>query len=166
MARFTTDHDNLSITVELDTEPMTVDLTTGGLGTSILDAVIDRLILTHQAESAPDGTPWAELKPATVATKRSRQIGTLTGEMLSPEAWRRSLMGADISARKATYQCPHNGRGSLSWGKAHGFHHGGRGRPARPLIGWPPAAIADALELLRAAAQRETPSHQRETPSQ
>lgn len=151
MATFTTDHDELSITFELDAEPE-VDLTRNQLGARILAQAVEELILCHQHTTAPDGTPWAELKPATVEAKHSRQVGTLTGEMLSPALWRSGRQ--TITRRSATYQYPHDGPGSRSWGKAHGFHNGAKGKRPRPLIGWTPEAQQFARQTLNAEVHR------------
>jgi hypothetical protein len=142
--RFTTNDDELSISLELDTE--TADLSTG-LGDDILRFAAHQLYLGALTETAPDGRRWASLKPATIAEKGFSTIGQKTGSMVA------GLLNGQVTAdaRSATWTYP----AGETFGRAHGFHNGrSAGRrgaadpqPARPLIGW----TTDAQEFARQA---------------
>ena len=133
-----TDDDNLSVTIELDTEPEDLDLQ-AGLGAELLDIVERGQIRSAGRGTAPDGTPWDALAAATVRQKGHSTPGIVSGQMIS-------LLAAgdrDIGPRSATWLYPAD-RGSRSFGKAHGFHNGRpeTGQPARPLIGISTATAA------------------------
>lgn len=144
MALYTSDADELSCTVELDTEPAQLDLTRGA-GHQILDRLASELLAGARNQHAPNGMPWQQLHPKTVHRKRSTVIGFETGDLFARLKPGRVI----IEPRHAIWTLDHDGHHSTSWGKAHGFHHGGRGRPARPLVGWPDTVRAYADSLLQ-----------------
>ena len=113
--------------LDLDGEP--ADLTLGGLGEDILNELESCMRQDAWDERAPDGSPWAPLRPSTVKHKGSTTPGIVTGKMFG---------GLENGRRRV-------GPRSLSWthpdagsGKLDGFHNGNprTGQPARRLIGW------------------------------
>lgn len=139
--RFETDDEELSITITLEAaEAPGVDLR-DGLGDRLLDAIADEIRRSCDAQEAPSGQPWDELKPATARRKGSALIGVHSGRMLSEK----SLAGTrDIGERAATWTY------SGPSGQAHGFHNGNprNACPARPFVGVSPRAEARCATLI------------------
>jgi hypothetical protein len=150
--KFTVDDADLSLSVELDVEPATLDLT-AGLGDRILDVAVEEMIRAHARGQSPGGAPWAPLRPSTVRQKGHAAIGVRTGGMLDPDRWRAAPR--DMEARRATWIYPYGDlRRGRAYGQAYGFHAGNArtGQPARPLIGWTARAQAETMALIRAAS--------------
>ena len=145
---FTTDEDELSITVSLDVEPPALDLREQ-LGDALLDVAQAELLRCYLYGTAPSGTPWDRNRPATVKQKGFDKPGYRTGGMLDPS----SIESAprDIQAREATWIFPQP-RGKRK--KEHGFHHGApdRNQPGRPLVGWTARAREECRRLIAEAA--------------
>ena len=146
---FGTDHEQLLCWVRLDDEPE--DLQLDGdeqLGEQILDLLQEALLESTAGRHAPDGTPWAELRPSTVRQKGHSLIGLRTGEMLWPGRF--EAAPRDVQARLATWQLlPVDGK-TLS------FHAGNprTGQVARPIVGWSEGVQADARNLIADAVFR------------
>ncbi|MBV8266904.1 MAG: hypothetical protein JO252_11305, partial [Planctomycetaceae bacterium] len=142
--KFLTDVGELAVVLELDdTEPAEVDLTRDGLGDAGLDAAVEGMLGSHRAQAAPDGAPWAPLKAATVRRKGHATIGVQPGTLLDPHRWRTAPR--DLMPRVAIWYYPStDGKGDGCDGHARAFHagHPRTGSPARPILGWTPAAQA------------------------
>jgi hypothetical protein len=152
--RCTVDVGELAVVLELDTEPDEVDLTRDGLGDACLDAAVEGMRARHGAQRAPDGTPWAPLKAATVRRKGHAAIGVQSGTLLDPHRWRTAPR--DIEPRVAIWYYPSTGRkGDGCDGHARAFHAGHplTGSPARPILGWTPAAREACRRLVSEAAR-------------
>jgi hypothetical protein len=147
--QFNVDHQQLSIIVELDSEPEDLDLTIDGLGDAILDAGVDGMIASTWAKRSPDGRDWAKLQPLTVRRKGHSTIGIQSGSMLSPSNF--SGGPRQVEQRWAMWSYPQG----ADFGKAHGFHNGRPGRQeARPIVGWTQEAKRTAEELVADAVFR------------
>jgi hypothetical protein len=149
--KFTVDDADLSLSVALDVEPATLDLT-AGLGNRILDVAVEERIRAHARRESPGGTPWTPLRPSTVRQKGHAAIGVRSGGMLDPGRWRTAPR--DLEARRATWTYPYGDlRRGRAYGQAYGFHAGNprTGQPARPLLGGTARAQAEAMTLIRAA---------------
>lgn len=141
--RFLTDNDELSITLDLDDEP--VDLTANGLGDLILKYAAAEMHASATAEQTPDGTAWPDLAASTIRAKKNSLIGIQSGAMLAG-----LLAGeTEIEARTATWRYPENSARP----RAHGFHNGRpeNRQPARRLVGWTAEARLTAADLIRNA---------------
>lgn len=131
--------DNLGLTIELRTD--SVDLTRDRLGQQCLDFAEAGMLRTAQSERAPDLTPWAPIARKTARAKGSDRIGYATGAMIGAlNAGERS-----IEPHRATWSYPQG----ATYARALGFHTGGNGRPARPLVGWTATARDQVSALLR-----------------
>jgi hypothetical protein len=156
--RFTVDVGELAVVLELDTEPAEVDLTRAGLGDACLDAAVEGMRASHGAQRAPDGTPWAPLKAATVRRKGHAVIGRGSGLLLNPQRWRTAPR--DLTPRVAIWYYPSTGRkGDGCDGHARAFHAGHplTGSPARPILGWTPAAQEACRRLVAEAVRAAVP---------
>ena len=104
--RFVVDDADLSLWLELDDEPATLDLTRDGLGDRILDAAVEEMIRAHARQESPAGVRWAKLAAATVKQKGHATIGVRTGGMLDPDRWRTAPR--DLEARRVAVllRCP------------------------------------------------------------
>ncbi len=148
--RFRVDDADLSLWLELDHEPATLDLTRDGLGDRILDAAVEEMIRAHARQQSPSGALWAKLAASTVKQKGHATIGVRTGGMLDPDRWRAAPR--DLEARRVGWIYPYDDdRRGRAYGQAYGFHAGNpkTGQPARPLIGWTERAKAEAQALIR-----------------
>ena len=160
--RFTVDVGALAVVPGLDTEPDGVDLTRDGLGDACLDAAVEGMLGSHRAQSSPDGPAWAPLSPATVRRKGHAAIGVQSGALLGPQRWRTAPR--DLTPRVAVWYDPSTGwTGDGCDGHARAFHAGHplTGGPARPILGWTPAARETCRrpvsEAVRAAAPDRRP---------
>jgi hypothetical protein len=156
--RFTVDVGELAVVLELDTEPAGVDLTRDGLGDACLDAAVEGMLGSHGAQRAPDGAPWAPLKAATVRRKGHATIGVQSGTLLDPHRWRTAPR--DITPRAAVWYYPSTDwKGDGCDGHARAFHAGHplTGSPARPILGWTPAAQETCRRLVSEAARVAAP---------
>ncbi|MBV8607304.1 MAG: hypothetical protein JO034_07570, partial [Singulisphaera sp.] len=148
----------LAVILELDTEPAAVDLTRDGLGDAYLDAVVEGMLESHGAQRAPDGAPWAPLKAATVRRKGHATIGVRSGIFLDPHRWR--MAPRMITPRAAIWYYPTTRpAGDGCDGHARAFHAGHplTGSPARPILGWTPAAQEVCRRLVAEAARAAVP---------
>ncbi|MBV8077978.1 MAG: hypothetical protein JO284_16345 [Planctomycetaceae bacterium] len=142
----------------LDTEPAVVDLTRDGLGDRCLDAAVEGMLASHRAQAAPDGAPWAPLKAATVRRKGNARIGVQSGTLLDPQRWRTAPR--DLMPRVVIWYYPSTGwKGDGCDGHARAFHAGHpiTGSPARPILGWTPAAREASRRLVAEAARAAVP---------
>lgn len=162
--RFLTDDATLSVTALLDTEPESVDLTEPQedgrtLGDQLLDLAVTGMLETHGREQAPDGTPWAPLRPSTVRQKPGLTkglIGIRTGDMLDPDRFDPGRR--EIAPRSASWFYRHDGEETVSFAKARGFNDGRPGvQEPRPLVGWTDGARLEAQSLIQAASFRADP---------
>ncbi|MBV8607191.1 MAG: hypothetical protein JO034_06990 [Singulisphaera sp.] len=156
--RFIVDVGELAVVLELDTEPAAVDLTRDGLGDACLDAAVEGMLASHQAQQAPDGVPWAPLKAATVRRKGHARIGVQSGIFLDLRRWR--MAPRMITPRAAIWYYPTTRpTGDGCDGHARAFHagHPRTGSPARPILGWTPAAQAACRRLVAEAARAAAP---------
>jgi hypothetical protein len=152
--RFLTDVGELAVVLELDTEPAEVDLTHDGLGDCCLDVAVEGMLASHRAQRAPDGTPWAPLKAATVRRKGHAVIGVGSGLLLNPQRWQAAPR--DLMPRVAIWYYPSTGRtGDGCDGHARAFHagHPVTRSPSRPILGWTPAAQEACRRLVAEAAR-------------
>jgi hypothetical protein len=152
--RCTGDGGELAVVPGRDTEPPGVDLTRDGLGDACLDAAVEGMRASHRAQRAPDGTPWAPLKAATVRRKGHAVIGRGSGLLLDPHRWRTAPR--DLTPRVATWYYPSTGReGDGCDGHARAFHagHPVTGSPPRPLLGWTGAARETCRRLVAATVR-------------
>jgi len=147
IAVYSVDHDELTCTLELDTEDQSIDLTREGLGKDILRELGLKLYAQAVAGQDPEGKPWPPLAKSTIKREREHKIGFVTGAMLNQGRFNPGT--TTVEKRKATWGYVHDGTGSTSHGKAHGFHNGNprQNRPARPFIGWP-ATIRNFIQEL------------------
>jgi len=155
--RFTVDVGELAVVLELDTEPAAVDLTRDGLGDACLDAAVEGMLASHRVQASPDGQAWAPLSPATVRRKGNAVIGVQSGTLLDPQRWRTAPR--DIEPRVAVWYYPSTGwKGDGCDGHARAFHAGHplTGSPARPILGWTPAAQETCRRLLAEAVRAAT----------
>ncbi len=150
--RFEVDVAELAVVLELDTEPPGVDLARDGLGDGCLDAAVEGMLASHRAQASPDGQAWAPLSPATVRRKGHTAIGVQSGILLDPQRWQTAPR--DIEPRVAIWYYPSTGReGDGCDGHARAFHAGHplTGSPARPILGWTPAAQETCRRLVAEA---------------
>jgi len=150
--RYEVDVGELAVSLEIDPGDAAVDLTRDGLGERCLDAAVEGMLASHGAQRAPDGTPWPPLSPATVRRKGHAGIGIQSGTLLDPQRWRTAPR--DITPRSATWYYPSTGRkGDGCTGHARAFHAGHplTGSPARPILGWTPAAQETCRRLVSEA---------------
>jgi hypothetical protein len=146
--QFTVDHQNLSLIVELDSEPEGLDLTIDGLGDAMLDAGVDGMIASTWAKRSPDGRDWAKLRPMTVKRKGHSTIGIQSGGMLDPSNF--TFGPRQVEARWAMWSYPRGG----NFAKALNFHQGNDRQEARPIVGWTQEAKRRAEELVADAVFR------------
>jgi hypothetical protein len=142
---FLTDDQELAIIAELDDEPDELDLAASGLGQRILDIAVDEMLTAVRQRRAPDGTPWAPLKPSTVRTKQAKGanillLGYETGEMTDPYNWTRGSTQIEPRWALWKYQGPEH---------AKNFHQGNERQAPRPIVGWTYRAEDQARELVR-----------------
>jgi hypothetical protein len=152
--RCTVDVGELAVVLELDSEPVGVDLTRDGLGDACLDAAMEGMLGSHRAQASPDGTPWAPLSPATVRRKGNATIGVQSGTLLNPQHWRTAPR--DIGPRVAVWYYPSTGpTGDGCDGPARAVHAGHplTGSPARPILGWTVMAQETCRRLVSEAAR-------------
>ena len=152
------DVEGLAVWLEIDPGDAAVDLTRDGPGDRCLDAAVAGMRASHGAQRAPDGTPWAPLKAATVRRKGHVVIGRGSGQLLDPHRWRTTPR--DLTLRVATWSDPSTGwTGDGCDGHARAFHAGHplTGSPARPILGWTPAAREACRRLLAEAARAAAP---------
>ena len=155
--RFTVDVGELAVVLELDTGPLEVDLTRDGLGDACLDAAVEGMLASHRVQASPDGPAWAPLSPATVRRKGNAVIGVQSGTLLDPQRWRTAPR--DITPRVAIWYYPSTGwKGDGCDGHARAFHagHPTTGSPARPILGWTPAAREACRRLVAEAVRTAT----------
>jgi hypothetical protein len=156
--RCTVDVAELAVVPGLDTEPAGVDLTRDGLGDACLDAAVEGMLASHRAQRAPDGAPWAPLKAATVRRKGHATIGVQSGIFLDPHRWR--MAPRTITPRAAVWFYPTTRQtGDGCDGHARAFHAGHplTRSPARPILGWTPAAREACRRLVAEAARAAVP---------
>ena len=149
--RFAVDVGELAVVLELDTEPAELDLTRDGLGDACLDAAVEGMLTSHRARSSPDGQAWAPLSPATVRRKGHATIGVRSGIFLDPHRWR--MAPRTITPRVAAWFYPTTR--PTGDGHARAFHAGHplTGSPARPILGWTPAARETCRRLVSEAVR-------------
>jgi hypothetical protein len=137
--RFWVSHDRLMVGFELDREE--IDLTQG-IGDAIFDYLESELISGALAETAPDGSAWAPLRPSTVKRKGNDHCGIDSGSMVNQLG--RGIR--DIQPQGMTWRHP-----DAASGKLQGFHNGNprTGQPPRRIVGWTEAAKRRANELVR-----------------
>ncbi|MBV8554444.1 MAG: hypothetical protein JO116_02690 [Planctomycetaceae bacterium] len=156
------DVEGLAVWLEIDPGDAAVDLTRDGLGDACLDAAVEGMRASYRERSSPDGQAWAPLSAATVRQKGHAVIGVRSGVLLDPQRWRTAPR--DISSRVAIWYYPSTGqKGDGCDGHARAFPAGHplTGSPARPILGWTPAARETCRRLvseaIRAAALDPTP---------
>jgi hypothetical protein len=144
--RFEVDSDELALVLVLDSEHPDLELTDAGLGEELLRIAAEEQLAAARREQSPSGEPWADLAWSTIHAKHHDTVGLRTGDMLG----RLGRGEIQVDARQAVWTYPHDGRGTQSWGKAHGFHTGRPGvQAARQLIGWSEEAKRRCAERIR-----------------
>lgn len=102
------------------------------------------LILSHYErwgkEQAPDGTPWAELKPET--TKQKRKKGKPL-DILAQDGYLRDLMRYNPSPSGLEFGT------DRKYGATHQFGDDDRGIPARPFLGLSDADQIEVVSILQ-----------------
>jgi hypothetical protein len=149
--RFVTDDDQLRCGLLLDTEDPRVDLTAGGLGDDLLDALVQGILEAHVRRRAPEGDPWPALAARTVRRKGHSLIGVHSGRTHLLDPLRYLSGDRQITPREAWWSVSTVDR--QIWKITHGWQNGNERNhcPARRLIGWSPAAC----DFARRAIARE-----------
>jgi len=136
----------------------------------ILRAIGDRVVeqTKRRFESqgpAPDGTPWAHLKPATLTAKKHKKILTETGHLRDSIRYRLIGQNAVAVGTNRVYAAIHQLGGrtpariivpvrkkALFWpGAAHpvkSVKHPGSAIPARPYLGLSEQDSRDIIEII------------------
>jgi hypothetical protein len=150
--RLTTDHESLSVAIELDTEHPDVDLTeVYAGGQSLGDLLIDLAVLEMQTAvlsgRSPSGEAWQPNATSTKERKGHGLVGFKTGEMLDPSHWEPG--DRDVSPRSARWRY-------TGPAYARHFHQGNpsHGQPPRNLVGWSAQAEDLARQLVADASHR------------
>lgn len=130
-----------------------------GVGEYLTNVAIPR---NFAAETAPDGTPWASLRPATL--KRREQAGLTSTKILNATGKMRSEINARPESDHVSVGSPAEQAAVMQFGAAQGafgafigkdklgrdhFHHMPWGDiPARPFLG---LSTDDEAEIIRIA---------------